>query len=57
MLIIQIVIVRYIDHGQHFFVTKFHHLAINKGGCDSYKGFFGEKKTQSHHNSRKKSQI
>jgi hypothetical protein len=42
-LIIQIVIVRHIYHGQHFFVAKFHHLAINKGGCDSYKGFFGEK--------------
>jgi hypothetical protein len=55
--IIQIVIVRYIDHGQHFFVAKFQNLAINNKGCDSYKGFFGEKIAQSHHNSKKKSQI
>jgi hypothetical protein len=40
--IIQIVIVRYIDHGQHFFVAKFHHLAINKGDVNHPKDFLGK---------------
>ncbi len=55
--IIQIVIVKYIDHEQHFGVAKFQNLAINNGGCDSFKGFFGKNIAQSHHNSKKKSQI
>jgi hypothetical protein len=38
-------------------VEKFHHLAINKGGVIHAKDFLGEKIAQSHHNSRKKSQI
>jgi hypothetical protein len=43
MLIIQIVIIRYRDHGQHLFLEKFHHLAINKGGVINTKDFWGKK--------------